>query len=576
MANSSAKQTVDVGTLIAETYRIEALVGRGGMGSVFLASHARLPGKQVAIKVLHADLQDAEVILRFKREAEITSRLGHPNIVGVHDFNVMPDGTPYLVLEYLQGESLASRLLQGPLPLETVFSIARQVGSALSAAHREGIVHRDLKPQNIFLVPTEIDGKLVEVAKVLDFGISKMRGSTTVKTQEATLLGTPQYMAPEQAKGDHANVDQRTDIFALGSIVYEMLAGHPAFSGENIPAVCFQVVYEEPRPLLQEAPSAPASVVASIAQAMSKVPDDRFSSISIFIEKLTGEKLPPLQSRTGISSPPRDGPRTGQEAFAQTMNSGDFGIAASTPRPRLPTPVPVDQPNPMGETVQSLAPPQVGESVSDRPAPVKAKRSMGPVIGIALASAAVGALVLYLVTRSPSTVSDAAQTPDAALVATGPPDAAVIVAPASPDAAIVAIVDAVIVDAVVVDAPAKVTDAAITRVAPDASRVAPPDPGGDETSGAGGGLLKQAMDALGRGDHNTAERLAGEVVVSFESNARQKARARSIRAIVQCVARFNEEQAGLDLKAIPAGFRGLRKQVLDRCHAAGYLKETLQ
>jgi len=275
MANS-ARVTVDVGTVIADTYTIEALIGRGGMGSVFLANHKRLPGKQVAIKLLHADLQDPEVILRFKREAEIASRLGHPNIVTVHDFNVMADGTPYLVLEFLRGESLASKLRNGPLALETVFSIARQVGSALAAAHREGIVHRDLKPQNIFLIPTEVDGKIVEVAKVLDFGISKMRGSTTVKTQEFTLLGTPQYMAPEQAKGDHANVDERTDIFALGAIVYEMLAGHPAFSGETIPEVCFKVVYEQPKPLINEAPSAPPNVIESVTQAMAKASDERF------------------------------------------------------------------------------------------------------------------------------------------------------------------------------------------------------------------------------------------------------------------------------------------------------------
>src|SRR4051812_15558835 len=122
MANSPAR-SVDVGSVIADTYTIEALIGKGGMGSVFQASHKRLPGKQVAIKLLHAELQDVEVIARFKREAEIASRLNHPNIVTVHDFNVTSDGTPYLVLELLQGESLAQRLVGGALPLETVFSI---------------------------------------------------------------------------------------------------------------------------------------------------------------------------------------------------------------------------------------------------------------------------------------------------------------------------------------------------------------------------------------------------------------------------------------------------------------------
>src|SRR5512140_2576985 len=134
------------------------------MGMVFLASHRRLPGKQVAIKVLRADLSSDEMLARFKREAEIVSLLAHPNIVHVEDFNVTPDGTPYLVLEYLQGESLAERLSRGPLSIELTLSIARQVGSALAAAHARGIVHRDLKPQNIFLVPTEIDGHRIDIA----------------------------------------------------------------------------------------------------------------------------------------------------------------------------------------------------------------------------------------------------------------------------------------------------------------------------------------------------------------------------------------------------------------------------
>src|SRR5262249_614404 len=144
---------------------------------------------KVAIKLLHAELQDDEIVARFRREALIASQLNHPNIVDVTDFNVTPDGTPYLVLEYLQGESLAQRLKLGPLPLDQVLSIIRQVGSAVAAANREGIVHRDLKPQNIFLVPKEVDGRVIEIAKVLDFGISKIRGSQTVKTQESTLLG---------------------------------------------------------------------------------------------------------------------------------------------------------------------------------------------------------------------------------------------------------------------------------------------------------------------------------------------------------------------------------------------------
>ena len=345
MQNSPARSPIDVGSVIADTYTIEALIGRGGMGAVFRASHKRLPGKHVAIKMLHAELSGDEVLARFKREAEIASRLGHPNICAVHDFNVLPDGTPYLVLDYLEGESLAQRLKAGPLKLEQAMSIVRQVGSALAAAHREGIVHRDLKPQNIFLVPTEIDGRDIEVAKVLDFGISKIRGSDTVKTQESSLLGTPQYMAPEQATGQHSAVDERTDVFALGAIVYEMLAGHPAFTGASIPEVVFKVVYEQPIPLAQEVPSLPAAIAAAVNQAMSKSAGDRFSTVSNFVEALTGQALTggirpgtgsghgpvpissPISGTDETSVPPSVPPakRTGNDAFAQTVGSGDHG-----------------------------------------------------------------------------------------------------------------------------------------------------------------------------------------------------------------------------------------------------------
>src|ERR1041384_7788104 len=159
MANSPAGAAVDGGSVIADTYKIEALLGGGGMGAVFLASHRRLAGKRVAIKILHTEIEDADIVARFKREAEIAAKLNHPNIVGVIDYNVAPDGTPYLVLDYLEGETLAERIARGPLALQPGLLVARRVGSALAAAHRAGIVHRDLKPQNIFLVPTEVDGR---------------------------------------------------------------------------------------------------------------------------------------------------------------------------------------------------------------------------------------------------------------------------------------------------------------------------------------------------------------------------------------------------------------------------------
>jgi serine/threonine-protein kinase len=288
MQNSSARSSIDVGSVIAGTYTIEALIGRGGMGAVFLASHNRLPGKKVAIKLLHAEMDGEEVLARFNREAKIASLLSHPNIVHIEDYNVTAEGMPYVVLEYLQGESLAQRVRRGPMSLDETFSLVRQIASALAAAHGKGITHRDLKPANIFVVPSEIDGVTREIAKVLDFGISKMRDGSTVKTQDSALLGTPQYMAPEQALGQHDKVDQRTDIFALGAIVYEMLSGQAAFAGQTIPEVVFKVVYEQPVELATRVPSLPTNVVTAVQTAMAKNAEERYPSVSSFIEALTG------------------------------------------------------------------------------------------------------------------------------------------------------------------------------------------------------------------------------------------------------------------------------------------------
>src|SRR5262245_52357605 len=313
MTNSTARAVIDVGSVIADTYVIEALLGRGGMGAVFLASHRRLAGKRVAIKILHTEIADADVVARFKREADIAARLNHPNIVGVIDYNVTPDGMPYLVLDYLEGETLAQRIAAGPMPIDQVLSIGRQVGSALAAAHRAGIVHRDLKPQNIFLVATEVDGHAVETAKVLDFGISKIRGSQTVKTQDSVMLGTPQYMAPEQATGKHADVDERTDVFALGAIVYEMLCGQPAFTGASVPEVVFKRGYEQAQRLAERVPGLDPMIVAAIARAMEKKQDDRFKTVSDFLETLTGRP-------TSVMRPPRAKSAAGKVADSNPTN----------------------------------------------------------------------------------------------------------------------------------------------------------------------------------------------------------------------------------------------------------------
>src|SRR5262245_41442611 len=279
------------GIVVAETYEITRLLGQGGMGAVWEAKHLRLPGKRVVVKVLLFGATDATVLARFRREAEIGSGLGHPNIVQVLDFNTLPDGTPYIVLELLQGESLAARLQRGPLALEQVKAIVTQVGSALAAAHREGIVHRDLKPDNVFLCPTDLGGEVRDVVKVLDFGISKIRGANTVLTQDAALLGTPQYMAPEQATGRNDEIDVRTDVFAFGAMTFEMLTGKPPFTGDTLAAVIHAIVYSPTPPLATLAGATPPAIVAAVERAMEKNRDARFPDVNSFVKAVTSRSL---------------------------------------------------------------------------------------------------------------------------------------------------------------------------------------------------------------------------------------------------------------------------------------------
>ncbi len=293
-----AASDIRVGAVLQDTYEITSLLGKGGMGAVFLARHRRLPGRQVAVKVLQngAGL-NPELFARFRREAEIASQLGHPNIIEVLDFDTLPDGTPFLLMEYLRGESLEARLARGPLPLAEALAIVRQIGSALQAAHRAGVVHRDLKPANVFLLPSDTG----ERVKLLDFGISKILDSQTLQTQDAVLIGTPMYMAPEQALGKNSEIDARTDLFALGCIVYEMLSGTPPFAGEgsSVVQVVFRIVHTHPEPLANRCPEAPAQVVAAVERALSKDPKDRYPDVASFITELTGS---PLQALPGTGA----------------------------------------------------------------------------------------------------------------------------------------------------------------------------------------------------------------------------------------------------------------------------------
>src|SRR4051812_13579937 len=211
------------GTVLDGTYCIVRRVGQGGMGEVYEATHARLAGRY-AVKVLHAGTSaQPEAYMRFQREALVTSGLRHPGIVQVVDFNRTADGRPYLVMEFLAGEELAALIgAAAPMPVARTAALVEQIAAALAAAHKQGIVHRDLKPQNVFVLP--LDGGR-ELAKVVDFGISKVQALAQALTNESAMLGTPQYMAPEQAVGKSGDVGPAADQFALGAMAYEMLTG---------------------------------------------------------------------------------------------------------------------------------------------------------------------------------------------------------------------------------------------------------------------------------------------------------------------------------------------------------------
>lgn len=294
---------VNIGVVLGETYEITRRLGAGAMGVVWEARHLRLPGKRVAIKILKNTYENPSVLARFQQEAEVTSRLGHPNIVEVIDFHTLADGIPYIVLEFLEGESLACRLKRGPLPLQGAVEIARQIGSGLHAAHRAQVVHRDLKPDNIFLCPTDSGGALSYRVKVLDFGISKLHNSELVQTADSMLLGTPKYMSPEQAMGKNQAVDKRTDVWALGVIVFEMLTGHPPFEADNITGLLLKII-KEPTPSLKAGEGIPPQVAKAVNGALAKEPEARTPDVASFISALTQQSFHDLDpaGSTGLAA----------------------------------------------------------------------------------------------------------------------------------------------------------------------------------------------------------------------------------------------------------------------------------
>ena len=263
-------------------YAILAELGHGAMGIVYTARDPRLD-RQVAIKVLPPDLtRDATAKCRFLQEAKAASALDHPNICTIYEINETPDGQLYLVMAYYDGETLKQRIERGALATEEAIDIAAQVGQGLAEAHGAGIVHRDIKPANLLIATGG-------VVKILDFGLAKLVGTEGV-TQTGTTVGTVAYMSPEQARGE--DVDHRTDIWALGVVLYEMLTGQQPFQGENLLAISHAILEGQPSPLA----GASASMRSVVSRSLNKRREQRYQAVTDLIAALRTVTASPTQA----------------------------------------------------------------------------------------------------------------------------------------------------------------------------------------------------------------------------------------------------------------------------------------
>ncbi len=297
-----------IGQLLGDRYQVERKIGEGGMGEVYLARHVMM-GRPCAVKVLSPSLlRDPDAAGRFNREATNASRISHPNVCAVYDFGATAEGHLYLAMEYLEGRTLTDALAPGPLPLERATAILAQCAAGLQAAHDLGIVHRDLKPDNVML----LDQRGGETVKLVDFGIAKAAtgdGAQRV-TRTGLVVGTPEYMSPEQLSGDE--LDGRSDQYSLALVFCRMVTGALPFSATSAQETMVKRLTERPRPLTELAPSKrfPAALQEVLDRALERKPDARFPSIDAFAKAIATASAPPASvattalPRTEVVSPP--------------------------------------------------------------------------------------------------------------------------------------------------------------------------------------------------------------------------------------------------------------------------------
>jgi tRNA A-37 threonylcarbamoyl transferase component Bud32 len=305
-----------VGTLLAERYRLVEQLGSGGMGAVYRAEHVHMK-KSVAVKILHRHMTtNLEVVARFEREAVAAGRIEHPNVAAATDFGRLADGSFYLVLEYVEGKSLGLFMDQGPMDVGRALGVTRQIADGLAAAHAAGVIHRDLKPDNVLLF--ERDG-VKDIVKVLDFGIAKVHldegSGHKPLTQIGTIFGTPQYMSPEQGQG--RTVDARSDLYALGVLLYEMLAGKLPFDGDDLVVLITKHVTEPPPPL---SANVPAQVRDLVLKLLAKKPEERVQSAASLVEHIDA-LLVELDLGRAPSLPSAGTPRAPAASAARAMSA---------------------------------------------------------------------------------------------------------------------------------------------------------------------------------------------------------------------------------------------------------------
>ncbi len=407
-------------------YAVEARLGEGGMGVVYKARHV-LIDKPVAIKILRKEAaQDAAAVQRFIQEAKSASKINHSNIVDITDFGVLPDGHAYFVMEFLEGKTLAQAIQDGPMEAKRVCNIASQVARGLHAAHTKGIVHRDLKPENIFLLEREGQKDYV---KIVDFGIAKVGGGQKL-TQVGMVLGTPEYMSPEQATGQET--DHRVDQYALGCIMYEMLTGAVPFLGDRPAQTLTKHVFEPVIPPRKRKPDLkiPATIEACVMRALEKKPEKRFPSMKDLDQSLTQVESDQKGGRIVIEdsalSAPAPAP-TPAPAVQSAPISGSSYPAGPNSSGQVPAPMPSGYPVPQGQpgfvppptpsyypqqaSGGVVAPPFAsaaqGAVLPKPPLPVQSRQSgrgRSIVVVVAAVLVAVVGLLIYFVTRPPTPV----------------------------------------------------------------------------------------------------------------------------------------------------------------------------